>query len=529
MSVQQPDTTPEVEAPRDRLKRNIALTLAALIVVGSGIAILQVDASANESNTARQTTRVAVQALRANVVADTVSGLQPVLAAERDFLAFRRPLAAGEPSLAEAAGRPRPAHAEGSLRVAQQAVPDLAVGKLLPVLQTGAQTLTLQQRALATTRITWNDRSTQYTTVIAVLAVAIFLVGFGLVVEGSVRPATYALGAAVGIFAAGWTVWIYRLPIPSTPQSAIEAAARGAVLSTDGNYAAALASYSRALAVDRKYAPAYSGRARARLLAANPDYATTRAVTDTSVGTFGRAEIDARRALALDRRDILGTALVAVMSFYRGDYRNAISAADEGLGINPKVPDLWLLKSAAQAAEGDRSGATGSLNRALAVLRGAAPSQRTRLLASSYLSYLAWVERYVPAEAGAARELADRVVSIETAFTLGRASRARPPKQGAVSVRRLRFAGGRLMMQLRWVGLPAGTALSGIGYERPLSRGAWTQPADLALFATVAGSGRRNISVPLRRACKPTGVRVDVYLNGAPALTRTGPGVPATC
>ena len=95
MSTPGPETTAEVEEPPDHLKRNIALTLAALIVLGAGIAILQVDASANESNTARQTTRVAVQALRANVVADTVSGLQPVLAAERDFLAFRRPLAAG--------------------------------------------------------------------------------------------------------------------------------------------------------------------------------------------------------------------------------------------------------------------------------------------------------------------------------------------------------------------------------------------------------------------------------------------------
>ncbi len=529
MSTPGPETTAEVEEPPDHLKRNIALTLAALIVLGAGIAILQVDASANESNTARQTTRVAVQALRANVVADTVSGLQPVLAAERDFLAFRRPLAAGEPSLAGAAGLPRQAEVAGSLRVAQQAVPDLAVGKLLPVLQTEAQRLTLQQQALATTRITWNDRSTQYTTVIAVLAVAIFLVGFGLVVEGSVRPATYALGLAVGIFAAVWTVWIYRLPIPSTPQTAITTAARGAVLSTNGNYTAALASYSSAIAADDNYSPAYSGRARARLLAANPDYATTRAVTDTSAGTFGKAELDAKRALALNSRDILGTALVAVMSFYRGEYGAAIKAADEGLRINPKVPDLWLLKSAAEAAAGDGDAATNSLNRALAALRGSAPSQRTRLLSSSYLSYLAWVERHAPARAGIARRLANRVVAIETAFTLGRTLPAQPPKRGAVSVRGLRYAQGRLTLQLRWVGQPTGTALSAIGYERPLPRGAWTQPSDLALFAAVAGTGKRDISVPLQRACKPTRVRVDVYLNGALALTTTGPGVAATC
>jgi hypothetical protein len=87
-------------AERDRLRRHIARTLAALIVVGAGLAILQVDASARESNTARDTTRTAVQAMRANVVADMVGGLAPQFQAERDFLPFRRPLTASAPSLA---------------------------------------------------------------------------------------------------------------------------------------------------------------------------------------------------------------------------------------------------------------------------------------------------------------------------------------------------------------------------------------------------------------------------------------------
>ena len=85
------------------------------------------------------------------------------------------------------------------------------------------------------------------------------------------------------------------------------------------------------------------------------------------------------------------------------------------------------------------------------------------------------------------------------------------------------------MLRLRWSNLPPGTALSALGYERPLRTGAWTQPAGLALFATVAGSGQRDIAVPLEGSCKPTRVRVDVYLNGASSLSRTGPGVAPTC
>lgn len=528
----QGDETPEPAAPakRDLLKRDIALTLSALVVLGAAIAILQVDASANESNTARKTTRVAVQAMRANVVADTVAGLEPELQAERDFLAFRSPLTAGAPTLATAAGLPSQAgQTAGSLRVAQQAIPDLGIGEALTRLQIEGQRLTLEQRALATTRITWNDRSTQYTTVIAVLAVALFLVGFGLVVEGPIRRAAYALGVAIGLVAAAWTVWIYLQPIPSTPKPAIDAAARGAVLTANGDYPAAVAAYDRALAADDAYATAYTGRSRARLLAANPDYRTTGAVTDLTGSSVQAALLDSRRALELNDRDVLSVDLVAVTSFYRGEYEQALSAADKSLQINPKVPDVWLLKSAIQVALGDQAAATASLERALSLLRGAEPSQATRLLASTYLSYLAWVERYAPAHAQAARQLADSLISVETAFTLGHALPPRPPARGAVAVRGLRFADGELMLSLRWSDLPAGTALSALVYERPLPGGAWTQPSDLALFATVAGSGERKIAVPLERVCKPTRVRVDVYLNGTRTLTRTGPGVAATC
>jgi tetratricopeptide (TPR) repeat protein len=525
-------SAPDAPGPEqhDLLRPKIAITLALLVVLGGALAILQVDASAFESNTARETTRTAVQALRANVVADTVAGLEPALQAERDFLPFRRPLTADAPSLASAAGlSSRPSATAGRLRVARRAVPDLALGSALRGLQVQAQRLTLKQKALATTRITWNDRSTQYTTVIAVLAAALFLVGFGLVVQGSIRGSAYTLGVAIGIFVLLWGAWVYHLSIPSTPDTAIEAAARGAMLTENGDYHAAVAQYDKALAADDSYAAAYSGRSRATLLGANPDYAVTRAVTDVSGRTFAAARLDAAKALKLDHGNVLSADLLAVTSFFDGEYEESGRAADAALALNPKVPDVWLLKSATEVALGDQAAAADSLDRALRLLRGAEPSQRTRLLAATYLSYLAWLERHDPAHARLARQLANRVVSTETRFTLGRALPPAPPTRGTVSVKGLRYAGGKLMLRLRWTGLPAGTALSAIEYERPLRTGAWTQPADLALFATVAGTGHRDIAVPLTRACKPTRVRVDVYLNGSPSLTRTGPGVAPTC
>lgn len=523
---------PDAEAAErpDRVKQQIAVSLAILVVLGAGLAILQVQASSNESNTARETTRVAVEAMRANVVADTVAGLAPQLEAERAFLPFRPPLTSGVPSLSEAARIPTSKAETGAgLRVAQQSVPDLGAEKLLPALQTDAERLTLQQHALATTRINWNDRSTQYTTVIAVLAVALFLVGFGLVVGGPIRGAAYLFGIAVGLFAATWAVWIYFLPIPSTPGSAIQATARGTVLTANGNYRAALAQYDAAIRAAADYATAYSGRARARLLASNPDYPVTRAITDLGGRSVAEALSDARKSHQLDSRDILATSLLALTSFYGGDYAQAASATDSALGINPGVPDLWLLKSADEVGLGDPAAGSAALVHGLGLLRGATPSQQTRLLAATYLSYMAWLERNDPAHAAAARKLANRVVSVESAFTLGHTLPGQAPAAGTVAVTRIRYEHGKLMLRLRWAGLPERTALTAIGYERPLPHGAWTQPPDLALFATVTGSGRRDISVPLQRVCRPTSVRVDVYLDGVPTLSRTGPGVHATC
>jgi tetratricopeptide (TPR) repeat protein len=514
-----------------RLKPKIAVSLATLVVIGATLAILQTEASINESNSARETTRVAVRAMSANVLAAAVANTATALQAQSDFLPFRRPLDRSIPSLAAAAGLSTPpGRAAADRKIARSAVPALGLAKMLDSLRTDAQRLTLKQQALATTRITWNDRSTQYTTVIAVLAAALFLVGFGLVVEGSIQGSSYALGIIIGAFAVAWAIWIYLLPIPSTPDVAINAAARGAVLSAAGRYQAAIAQYDRALGSDGGYAVAYTGRARARLLAANPDYPVTRAFTDAGGRITDEAVLDARRALDHGGgRDLLTVGLLALTHFYRGHYEQAVAGTDRALGINDGVPDVWLLRSAAQLALGDTAGAGASFERALAPLRGTVPSAQTRLLASTYLSYLGWVARRVPAEAPAAQELADRVVARETAFTLGHPVSGTPPATGSATVERLRYAAGKLTLRLRWTNLPKGTALSGIAYERPLPDGAWAQPAELALFATLEGSGKRDISVAVDRVCKPTEVRVDLYLDGARTHSSTGPGVAATC
>jgi tetratricopeptide (TPR) repeat protein len=397
-------------------------------------------------------------------------------------------------------------------------------------LRLAAEYQSLRQRALATTRIAWNTRATQYTTVIAVLAAALFLVGFGLVVEGQIRRFTYVLGLVVGTVAIVWAAWLYHLPIPSTPDGAVSAAAEGAAKTMDGDFAGAVAAYDRAIAAAPGYAAPYTGRARARLLAANPDYPVSRAFTDRDGRQSEAAGRDARRGLELPgRQDVLAYAVAALEPFYRDDFAAARAETGEALKLNARIPDLWLLKSAAELGLGDSAAAGRSLAAALEEVRDQDPSERTRLLASTYLSYLSYVAWARPDVAPEARRLSNQVVARETAFTLGRPVSRVPPLSGDVRVLRLRYTAGRLTFTLRWRNLPARTALSVLGYERPLVNRAWSQPPDLALFAAVRGSGERRISVTLKRVCKPAAVRADVYLNGAPVLVHVGPGVPPTC
>ena len=462
------------------LKRHIAITLSLLAVLAAGLAIAQHDAGTKESTTARETTRAAVRALRANV--DVVAGRG----------------------------------VEGRRRAEARKV--------------DAARDTLRQRALATTRITWNTRSTQYTTVIAVLAAALFFVGYALVVDGPLRPYSFGLGVATGIFAAAWGAWIFHLPIPETPTRAIDAAARATVLSAGGRPGEAVAGFSRAIAADGDYGAAFLGRSRARLLAANPDYPVSGAFTARGDRASRLAIGDAEQAQALDPgKDLLGPGLIALQAFFAGWMDEALTATQSAMAINPHVPDAWLLRGAAQLARGDRGGADASLTRGMGLATAGGASERARRVAANALTELAWVAHDRPRRAADARRAADRIVAAETAATLRRPVEATAPAGAIVRVTGLRWSAARLRLRLAWDRLPPGTALTAVAYERPLPRGAWTQPSALALFLAVSGSGARDIAAPAARVCRPTAVRVDVFLDGARVGTTTGPGVAPTC
>ncbi len=520
------EETAEEEDGKGGLGRWIAMSLAAIAVLGAGIAILQTDAAVNESNTARETTRTAVGALRAGVIENAAELLEEDIDAESSALLREQAF------VARGSGEAAPPLTSSELETVVPEGGDLPGARTreeLTELSFDAERLTLSQAATAETRVTWNDRATQYTTAIAILAVALFLVGFSLVLRGPQRIVFYLFGVAVALLVVGASAYIYLLDIPETPDEAITAAARGTVESQAGNQERAIELFDEAIEIDGDYADPYSRRAIARAVAANPDVRATGAVTGDDAA-LDEAIDDALRSIELDDgRDFLTFAFGAIVGIYLGAYEESVRAADQGIAINGQVPDIRLAKSAAEVGLGDAQAATETLQAALELLSGSDPSERTRALVADYLTYLEQVANRVPERAELVAQFEERITALETAFSLDREVSGEVPDQGSVTVEGLRYEDGRFKLEARWEDLPDDTALTLVGFERPARDSGWVQPADLALFRTVSGSGEEVGAVPIERACTPVEVRVDAYLDGAFVDSFTGPGGPETC
>ncbi len=327
----------------------------------------------------------------------------------------------------------------------------------------------------------------------------------------------------------GVTVYIALLDIPETPDDAIAATARGTVASEQGGQDRAVRLLSDAIEIDDDYAAPYSRRAVARVLAENPDLQETGAFTGDAA-TLEEALDDARRGFELSGdRDLLALTFAAITGLYAGAYERSVPAATEAIAINGQVPDLRLVKSAAEVGLGDEQAAVDSLEGALELLSGSDPSERTRDLVAEYLTYLEQVVNRTPERAELVSRIEERIIALETAFSLDREVSGEVPGRGSVAIDGLRYRDRRIRLRARWDDLPPGTALTLIGFERPAPDRGWVQPRELALFRTVGGSGEDAGGVPIERACTPVELRVDVYLDGAYSESFTGPGGKATC
>ena len=353
------DEVPESDAEA-RYRRRVGITLAVLAVVAAWIAVLATDAATRESTTTREATRLAVEAQTATVVARSVAeGLRSV-EAEIDLLGTRTAFTAPQNLGDELGIQVDPAEARARVDRADAALRSVFGDRSSGAteLAVEADRLALQQEITVQERITWNAKASQYETVLTVLAVAVFLVGFTLVIGRRLRPPVAVPGVILAAICVGWAVQIYLKPVPEVDGDAISATAEGQVALEEERATDAVADFSDALALEPEYVPALLGRGLARIVEVNPDLLDTLAVTDPDAEVVREGVADVRAAIgASDDRDPATLAAASLLTTLAGDWDTAAAFLEDAVELNETAPELYLWRAAVEVARADPAAA----------------------------------------------------------------------------------------------------------------------------------------------------------------------------
>lgn len=531
-----PDERDEL-SESDPYKRRVAVVLAVLGLLGAWIGVLRVDSGNRESYYARETTRAAAESMSANISKGSLDGLETDLDAEADALEgdagfdpvglpsdvgeVDRDLASGDAAAGLDAGRRDELRRRLTLR---------------------AERDRLRRKALAETRVGYNNRTSQYETVLTTLGVALFLVGFTLVLNRRTRPPVLVPGLILAVYVAGWALWIHAKDIPSTPTAAIDAAAVGATHAAFGEHDKATAAFDRAIAADPDFVAAYNGRSVASFLFTNPDFLETLAVIDANTPEADQAQADAETAVSLsNEQDFTSLFLSGLYRFYDDDFDGSARRMRQALEVNDRAPEAYLSLAAAELARGNTDEAVDQLAAGVKLLGPAEDSAEARQLAADLFTLLEQVDLAVPQHSDGTDEVRALLAAGEARLVFGDLAEPKP-EGGSFTLESSNFdqdAAGQgapdgddrstLSIELGYAELPPDSAVSLYVFEQPAHGAAFVQRAELAQFSTVGGSGTLSGSASLQPRCTPVAFRYDVYVNGAPVTSFDAPGGTATC
>lgn len=521
---------PDASELDDPFKRWVAVGVVVITLFGSWVAFMAARAAADSDSANREAQRAAIVSMGERTIASSrftgavaaanqveelelqrsiaearsqALGLQREEAEAQKWLAAAQSLASVSPLLSEAEYR------------GEQNRVYYAVDQSMP-----EAVATLRQQALTETADEASAQGDRYLTVITFLAVAVSLLGLSLAFGGRARmvlvlPALLIAGVSiVSVLAVA-----FRSHTTTDPE-AIEAVAQGLRLTERRSYDEALQQFDRALSIRADYAPAYAGRAGARLGAADPDnegYFFDAVDDDTNrlVIADYRAAIDAG---AGDNAQILGN--LGASLFYAGEYSEGEQWTRAAIEVNDHIPLLWANLGLLLAAQDRDDEAIQAY--ATAVERTEARPDRfeREALYASARTELERLAADVPAREALARRIQAQLTAAETESVLGE-TLGQPPGADAVTDMTITVEPGFVSVDYQAAGLEQGARLAWIWYFRPEGETFWQQRFGTNRFerwgededgSLIDGtSGYRAFS----DACPSGGdYRVDLYAEG---------------
>jgi len=520
-------------ATEERYRWGVGITLALLALLGAWIALLATDAATNESNTTREATRLGAEAQTAEVVAQGAeAGIEQILAevaqlGSRPGFQVASTLESQGIELDPESEAERLAQAQAQLEAATAGATDRRTAT-----REQAAGASLEQTAVVAERVTWNARASQYETVLTVLAVAVFLVGFTMVVSRGLRPPFVVPGTVLAVVCFGWALQIHAKPIPRVAPEAIEATAAGQVATDEGRPEDAVVDFTRAVDAQGDYAAARRGLGVAILTTGNPDLLRTWAITDDSPALTDPATAELEEAVELAGDDAVTLTAAAIAAVVRSDWADAAGLIEDALAENERAPGLLLSRSAVAVAEGDGDLARSWLDRAVPELTELAGTDTDRALAAQYLTLLEWVTRQAPEHAALAGELRDQAILFiararEAATPQADIGSGAAPAGATIAVETLEYRDDTTTARFAVSGVASGQQVIIAVYERPSPGGPWVQAPELFYVGEVPPGEGFTFRTP--RACHPLEYRVDLYVDGVAADSTTSPGTVATC
>jgi hypothetical protein len=227
----------------------------------------------------------------------------------------------------------------------------------------------------------WSGKSSNYVTILTLVAVGLFFLGLSTTLSARAGPAVALAGLAFGVFAAGWGWTVASDPVERAGSAVgervaqAEAAVAALAAEREGareitqevrdRYQAAIAAVDQALVEAPGYLAGYRARGDARAFYAGDLLGVTGRTPETDALASAAAD-DYRRYLAANPGDYAAWGNLGYAEYLAEDQAAALDATDRAIALESDRFDLLANRATILLAMGDPAGVQDALDRGFA-------------------------------------------------------------------------------------------------------------------------------------------------------------------